>query len=102
MGRPAVDVVVPFRGSQAELRALLAARYAMLSRSMAQVSAGDRWGYAQTANCAVRRTAFAAAGGFVETARSGADADLCFRLRDAGWTLEERPAAAAIHRSRRT
>ncbi|TMM01497.1 MAG: glycosyltransferase [Actinobacteria bacterium] len=83
-------------------RAPLAARYAMLSRSMAQVDPRGRWAYAQTANCAVRRTAFEAAGGFVETIRSGGDADLCFRLRDAGWTLEDRPRAAVVHRSRRS
>jgi glycosyltransferase involved in cell wall biosynthesis len=83
-------------------RAPLAARYAMLSRSMAQAEAGRRWAYAQTANCAVRRAAFEAAGGFVETVRSGGDADLCFRLRDADWTLEDRPGAAVVHRSRRT
>jgi hypothetical protein len=60
------------------------------------------WAYAQTANCAVRREAFAAMGGFVETIRSGGDADLCFRLRDAGWRLETRPAATVVHRNRAT
>jgi hypothetical protein len=34
--------------------------------------------------------------------RSGGDADLCFRLRAAGWTLERRDAAAVIHRARPT
>ena len=36
--------------------------------------------YAQTAHCAVRRSAFEAVGGFREDIRSGGDADLCFRL----------------------
>ena len=60
---------------------------------MSQRSTLDRAGtpYAQTANCAVRRSAFAAVGGFDEAARSGEDADLCFRLAAAGWGLEERP-----------
>lgn len=56
--------------------------------------------YAQTANCAVRRQAFEAVSGFDETARAGEDADLCFRLADAGWELEERGAAAVEHVTR--
>ena len=36
--------------------------------------------YAKTANCAVRRAAFEAVGGFRDDIRSGGDADLCFRL----------------------
>jgi GT2 family glycosyltransferase len=56
--------------------------------------------YAQTANCAVRRSAFEAVGGFVATARAGEDADLCFRLEDAGWAMEERPRAWVEHRAR--
>jgi GT2 family glycosyltransferase len=55
--------------------------------------------YAQTANCAVRRSAFESVGGFGEQAR-GEDADLCFRLYAAGWELEERPAARVEHRAR--
>jgi mycofactocin glycosyltransferase len=58
--------------------------------------------YAQTANCAIRRSAFEAVGGFEPSARAGEDADLCFRLRRAGWQLEERPGAAVDHRSRET
>jgi Glycosyltransferase like family 2 len=58
--------------------------------------------YAQTANCAIRRAAFEAAGGFETGARAGEDADLCFRLRRAGWLLEERPRAVVWHRSRET
>jgi GT2 family glycosyltransferase len=58
--------------------------------------------YAQTANCAVRRAAFEAVGGFDEGARCGEDADLCFRLARAGWGLEERPRAAVEHRTRAT
>ena len=48
----------------------------------------------------MRRTAFEAAGGFAGHVVSGGDADLCWRLRADGWELEERPRAAAGHRSR--
>jgi cellulose synthase/poly-beta-1,6-N-acetylglucosamine synthase-like glycosyltransferase len=58
--------------------------------------------YAQTANCAVRRNAFEAVAGFDEWARSGEDADLCFRLAEIGWRLEERPAAVVEHPTRPT
>src|SRR5213592_1883114 len=37
-----------------------------------------------TANLLVRRAAFEAIGGFAEGIRSGGDADLCWRLQDAG------------------
>lgn len=56
----------------------------------------------QTANCAVRRSAFEQVGGFVPTARAAEDADLCWRLEDAGWRLEQRPAAVVEHRARAT
>jgi GT2 family glycosyltransferase len=72
-----------------------AARYAWLRSAMAQPP-----GFAQTANCAVRRTAFQAAGGFRADVRSGGDADLCWRLAAAGWGLEQRPHAAVVHRGR--
>lgn len=58
--------------------------------------------YAQTANCAVRREAFEVVRGFDEDARWGEDADLCWRLGQAGWELEERPAARVAHGNRDT
>ncbi|MDQ3936533.1 MAG: glycosyltransferase [Actinomycetota bacterium] len=79
------------------------ARWAALGGLMDQrhtLEAGRR-SYAQTANCAVRRSAFEEVGGFREDIRSGGDADLCFRLADAGWSLEASPEACVIHRSRR-
>jgi len=79
--------------------ASLAARYAEAVALMDQSRAA---GYAQTANCAVRRAAFARVGGFRADVRSGGDADLCFRLAAAGWALEDRPDAAVVHRSRTT
>lgn len=78
------------------------ARFIVKRRWMAQDQTLEAAGraYAQTANCAVRRTAFAAVDGFEASARSGGDADLCFRLHDAGWALERRPGAVAEHAAR--
>jgi GT2 family glycosyltransferase len=64
--------------------------------------ADAEWAFAQTANAAVRRAAFDRVGGFEEGVRSGGDADLCFRVRAAGWTLERRERAAVVHRNRST
>jgi len=84
--------------------ATAAERYAWLKSSMSQeitLADGD-WAFAQTANAAVRRAAFHQVGGFEQGVRSGGDADLCFRVRAAGWTLERREEAAAVHRNRAT
>jgi hypothetical protein len=81
-----------------------ALRFAELKRSMSQeITLGHgRWAFAQTANCAVRREAFEAVGGFRDAVRSGGDADLCWRLAAGGWELERRPGAAVVHRNRAT
>jgi len=81
-----------------------AARYAWLKSSMSQeiTLADDQWAFAQTANAAVRRAAFEQVGGFEPGVRSGGDADLCFRVRAAGWALERREEAAVVHRNRQT
>jgi GT2 family glycosyltransferase len=81
-----------------------AVRYAWLKSAMSQETtlAHGRWAFAQTANCAVRREAFEAVGGFREQVRSGGDADLCYRLAAAGWQLERRPGASVRHRNRAT
>jgi GT2 family glycosyltransferase len=55
--------------------------------------------YAATANLLVRRTAWAEVGGFSEV-RSGGDIDFCWRLQDAGWTLELCESAWVEHRHR--
>ena len=55
-----------------------------------------------TANLLVRREAFDAIGGFAEGIRSGGDADLCWRLQDAGWSIEHRPGAIVGHEHRAT
>jgi GT2 family glycosyltransferase len=85
-------------------RASPVARYTAIRASMSQANTlvDERWGYAQTANCAVRRSAFEAVGGFRSDVRSGGDADLCFRLRAQGWQIEPRDGAAVVHRSRTT
>lgn len=82
----------------------VAPRFAELKASMSQeVTLGhDGWAFAQTANAAVRREAFEAVGGFRERIRSGGDADLCWRLREAGWELEARHDAAVVHHNRQT
>ena len=57
---------------------------------------------AVTANLLVRRAAWEAVGGFLEGVRSGGDLEFCWRLGDAGWTLDWRPGARVRHRHRRT
>ena len=81
-----------------------AARWARLTGSMGQdttLTLG-RFAFAQTANCAVRREAFEAVGGFRDDLRACEDADLCYRLRAAGWALERREDARVLHLSRRS
>jgi GT2 family glycosyltransferase len=46
----------------------------------------------------LRREVLEGVGGFEENARSEADIDLCWRIQDAGWTLEYRPGATVAHR----
>ncbi len=81
-----------------------AARFAALQANMAQdeAMARGRWAFAKTAHAAVRREAFDAACGFREGVRSGGDADLCWRLKAAGWVLEARPEAVVVHAGRPT
>src|SRR3954451_19877803 len=78
-----------------------AARFAAARGVIAQetTAARERWAFAQTACCVVRRAAFDAVGGFREV-RSGGDADLCWRLAAAGWALERRDEAVVLHRPR--
>ena len=84
--------------------ATAAERYAWLKSSMSQevTLAHGAFAFAQTANAAMRRVALEQAGGFEEGVRSGGDADMCLRIRAAGWTLERREAAAVTHRNRAT
>jgi mycofactocin glycosyltransferase len=82
----------------------VAARHAVEREQMSHRMTLERarWSYAQTANCAIRRAAFAQVGGFDESIIAGEDADLCFRLHDAGWGLERRVGASVAHRTRDT
>ena len=80
----------------------LATRYAHLRGLMGQentFSWGD-WSFAQTSNAACRREAFEAVGGFREDIRAAEDADLTYRLKAAGWEVERREEASAVHLSR--
>jgi GT2 family glycosyltransferase len=56
---------------------------------------------AVAANLLVRRAAFEQLGGFAEGVRAGEDTDFSWRLQEAGWLLEPRPATVA-HRYRAT
>jgi cellulose synthase/poly-beta-1,6-N-acetylglucosamine synthase-like glycosyltransferase len=63
--------------------------------------AEPRGAFAATANLMVRRAVWAALDGFEEV-RSGGDVDFSWRLQDAGWSIELRPAARVRHRHRET
>lgn len=81
------------------------ARYQHLRGSMSQEDTyrhDSPWKFPKTANAACRRSAFEQVGGFREDIRAAEDADLTFRLRDAGWGFERRDAAVVVHRSRET
>lgn len=56
---------------------------------------------AVAANLLVRRATFGQLGGFVEGVRAGEDTDFSWRLQEAGWRLEPRPARVR-HRYRAT
>jgi hypothetical protein len=80
------------------------ARYSYLRGVMSQERTFGfcEWGYPKSANIACRRSAFEAVGGFREEIRAAEDADLTYRLRAAGWTVERRERASVVHMSRRT
>jgi hypothetical protein len=77
----------------------LVARYARSRGHLSQAAhmRDDHLPYGITANLLVRRAAFEELGGFQEGLRSGGDADLCWRLQDAGWTIAYREPAAVEH-----
>lgn len=62
----------------------------------------DEFSTAQTANLAVRRSAFEQLGGFTEGIRSGGDADFCLRATRSGFAMVPRFEAAVTHHSRST
>ena len=55
---------------------------------------------AATGNLLVRRRTFDELGGFAEGIRSAGDVDFCWRMREAGWTLGQRPEARVEHHHR--
>jgi GT2 family glycosyltransferase len=81
-----------------------ALRYAYIRASMSQENTFKlgSWSYPTTSNVAILRPAFEAAGGFRENIRAGEDADLTYRLRASGWTIERRESASVMHLSRPT
>jgi GT2 family glycosyltransferase len=83
-------------------RVPLAVRYAYRAQLLSQENTmtNPDFAYAMTANCAIRRDAFEAAGGFVANIRSGGDAEICLRLRACGWGIERRRNAVVTHTSR--
>ena len=98
---PAARTAVLAGGVRVAAGRSAAARFAAARGVIDQETTADRgrWAFAQTACCAVRREAFEGVGGFREV-RSGGDADLCWRLRDAGWELVLRDGAAVVHHPR--
>jgi hypothetical protein len=73
------------------------------SRGHLGQAAGRRHPYkpmAVTANLLVRREAWQMVGGFQEGTRSGADAEFCWRLQEAGWSVGLDTRAALVHRHR--
>jgi hypothetical protein len=101
---PATAVLAGGIVDRAEPGSGLVARYVVARGQMSHATTLQRAGrgYAQTANCAIRREALMVVGGFAEHARAGEDADLCLRLLASGWELEERPAALVAHLARPT
>ena len=55
---------------------------------------------AATGNLLIRRDTFDELGGFADGIRSAGDVDFCWRMREAGWDLEQRPAARVEHHHR--
>jgi mycofactocin glycosyltransferase len=55
---------------------------------------------AATGNLLVRRATYDELGGFAEGIRSAGDVDFCWRMLEAGWELEQRPAAMVEHHHR--
>jgi len=55
---------------------------------------------AATGNLLIRRAAFDELGGFATGIRSAGDVDFCWRMRERGWLLEQRPDAAVEHHHR--
>jgi GT2 family glycosyltransferase len=55
---------------------------------------------AATGNLLIRRATFDELAGFADGIRSAGDVDFCWRMQEAGWTLEQRPEARVEHHHR--
>lgn len=62
--------------------------------------AAERFFYVPTCNFLVRRDVFTSLDGFRENLHVGEDVDFCWRLQDAGPTLEYRPMGRVSHKHR--
>lgn len=62
--------------------------------------AAERFFYVPTCNFLVRKEAFSSLEGFRENLHVGEDVDFCWRLQDAGPTLEYRPMGRVSHKHR--
>lgn len=80
----------------------LLARYARDRNFLDQVEGmhGSAGVAAATGNLLIRRATFDELGGFTDGIRSAGDVDFCWRMREAGWELEQRPAATVEHHHR--
>jgi mycofactocin glycosyltransferase len=61
---------------------------------------GNAFFYLPSCNLAVRKDTFMEVGGFDENLEVGEDVDLCWRMIDAGWTVEYRSSAKILHKHR--
>ena len=68
-------------------------------REMSGGAGGDTF-YLPSCNLLMRKSAFAAAGGFRPEMHVGEDVDLTWRLRDAGWTIQYLPCGTVFHAHR--
>ncbi|WP_020676744.1 mycofactocin biosynthesis glycosyltransferase MftF [Geopsychrobacter electrodiphilus] len=68
-------------------------------REMSGGAGGDTF-YLPSCNLLMRKSAFAAAGGFNPELQVGEDVDLTWRLRDAGWKIQYLPQGTVYHAHR--
>jgi mycofactocin system glycosyltransferase len=65
-------------------------------------NSGDDTFYLPSCNLLLRRSLFAAVGGFEDSMHVGEDVDLTWRLRNQGWTIAYLPAGRIYHEHRST
>lgn len=72
----------------------------IVSRRARRSRKGERFFYVPSCNLLAKRDPFLNLGGFREDLTVGEDVDLCWRMQDAGWHVEFRPAGRVFHRHR--